>query len=118
MLQTPIALTRAGVGDLDAVAVAADAGGSDWWQATGAEFVYVYNGNAGALTVTLPYNGPQGTIDGQAVPARTVPVPAGQRKLIGPFPAGLYQATATGFVTVQWSLTAGVKLAVVRWQPN
>jgi len=117
-LQTITILSRSGILDLDTLAVAVDAGATDWWPNTGSEFVYVNNGNAGSLTVTLQYNGPSGSIDGQALTAKTCIFATTKRGLIGPFPTMYYTSQSTGFATLGWSVTATVKVAIVRFTPS
>lgn len=117
-LQTVTTISRSGILDLDSTAVAADAGLTDWWVGTGNEFLYVNNGSGGNLTVTLQYNGPAGTVDGQAVANRTVVIATGKRAIIGPFPVDKYVSQSTTFVTVGWSTVSSVKVAVLRWTPN
>jgi hypothetical protein len=117
-LQTISNLTRAALIDLDTLAAAADVGGIDWWTgATGSEYVYVNNGNAGSLTVTLQFNSGL-TVDGQTPPNRTVVIATGKRALIGPFPTSIYNSGANAQVTLGWSVTSGVKVLVFRVAPN
>lgn len=116
--QTITQISRAGATDLDALAVAADAGLTDWWTGTGNEFLYVNNGGGSPITLTLQYNGPGGTIDGVALSNRTVSVGAGKRAIVGPFPGNLYTSQSTGRVTVGWSAVTSVKVAVLQWTPN
>lgn len=118
-LQTVVTLGRAGIVDLDASAVAADAGLTDWWpNSDGANFLYVNNGSGGSLTVTLQYNGPGATVDGVALANKTVVIATLKRALIGPFVPNLYTAAGTGFTTVAWSTVTSVKLLVVRFTAN
>ena len=86
---------------------AATAGGDEFAN-TGKEFIYINNGHTGAQTVTIVT---QQTVDGQAVADRTVSVPAGEFRLIGPFPVATYndsgnktQLTYSGVT----SLTIGI----------
>lgn len=75
--------SRAGV-DLTGVAVAS---GGDSFPNTGHEYLVIDNGNAAEVTVTLDI---RASVDGQAVPDRTVAVPTGKVYAIGPFPVALY----------------------------
>lgn len=92
--------------------LSAAAGGGDSWANTGKEFIYINNGDASPVTLTIVT---QQTVDGQAVADRTVTIPAGEFRLVGPFPVGTYndgnnlcQLTYSGVT----SLTLGiVKLA-------
>lgn len=79
-LISPQTISRAGLGPAFA---AANVDGH-FWPNTGQQFLHVKNGSASPITVTFPI---PVTVDGQAVAARTVSVPAttGER-IIGPFP--------------------------------
>ncbi len=76
-------LSRDGVDD---AGVAADAGG-DQFANSGAEFFRIHNGGGAQITVTIAT---QLAVDGEAVADKTVDVPAGESRVIGPFPTGLY----------------------------
>jgi hypothetical protein len=108
-LQTVHLTSRAGI-DLDATAIAADTGLTETWPGTGSEFLYVNNGGASALTVTLTISA---TVDGQPVSSKTVSVPAGARWIIGPFPVASYNDSARN-THVSWSTATSVKVAVFR----
>jgi hypothetical protein len=54
-------------------------------------FIYVKNGSGGSITVTLDITQ---TVDGQEVTDRTVAIPAGEERVIGPFPVAYYGASA------------------------
>lgn len=71
-------------------AVACEAGGDSVPNDNGDVFVRVANGDASQHTVTIVT---QKTVDGQAVADRTVDIPAGEERLIGPFPPGTYNDT-------------------------
>jgi hypothetical protein len=49
--------------------------------------LHVKNGGASPITVTI---GSTKTVDGRTLPAKTVSVANASERLIGPFPAGLY----------------------------
>lgn len=85
-LNTPAIVTRAGV---DTVGNAADATGDEWAN-TGQQFVEVKNGGGGSITVTLNI---RALIDGAAAVNPTVTIAAGQTKMLGPFPSGIYNDT-------------------------
>jgi hypothetical protein len=108
-VQTIHLTSRAGL-DLDATAIAADAGLTESWPGSGAEFLYVNNGGTGALTVTLTI---PVQVDGQSVASKTVSVPAGARWLIGPFPPTSYNDSSRN-VHISWSTATSVKVAVLR----
>ena len=84
---TAAAVSRDGV---DPAPVAADAAGDEFTN-TGKEFLYVENSGAGSIVITITT---QQTVDGLAVPDRTVTIPAGGIRLIGPFPGTIYNRSA------------------------
>jgi len=98
-------ITRAG---LTPALPAADVGG-DSFVNTGKEFLYIDNASGGVLTVTLDI---QQTVDSQAVIDRTVTIPDGAFKLIGPFPTNIYNDAAKK-VNVTYSTVVGVKVSVI-----
>ena len=107
--QTIQIISRAGI-NLDSVAVAADTGLTETWPGSGTEFLYVSNGAAAAITVTLTI---PVTVDGQPVTNKTVSVAASAHALIGPFPRSSYNDTSNN-VHIGWSSATSVKLAVLR----
>ena len=72
--------------------------------------LYVKNASGGSINVTV---GTPGVVDGLAVADLVVAVGAGVNKLIGPFPAGIYNQTG-GLVYVDWSAGTSVTAAVLR----
>ena len=80
-------ISRAG---LTPALAAADVGGDDFVN-TGKEFIYVANGSGAPIIVTLDI---RPTVDGQAVTDRTISVPAGGDKFIGPIPTNVYNDAA------------------------
>lgn len=80
---------------------------SDTFENSGRTLIEVVNGGAGALTVTIPVSS---TVDGLAVEDRTVAFTAGQTKVLGPFPPGIYGST----VTLEFSATTSVTAAVIQ----
>lgn len=107
---TVATVSRAGV---DAAGVAADVAGDEWTN-TGQEFVEVFNGGGSPITVTLDV---QATLDGAAVTDPTVSVPAGARRMIGPFPTGIYNNTSTGRARVAYSGVTSVTTKVFKCTP-
>lgn len=89
---------------------AAAAGGGDEFPNTGREFLEVINGGGGAITVTVTTTG---TVDGEPIADRAVSVPAGERRRIGPFPTGTFNA-ADGNVDVAYSGVTTVTVGVFR----
>lgn len=106
-LKTVTTVSRAGV---DMVGEAADAAG-DEWPNTGSEFVQVFNGSAGAVTVTKDI---RATTDGAAAVDPTVSVPAGKTYLIGPFPPGWYN-DANNRAKITYSAVTSVTIKVVKF---
>lgn len=72
----------------------------------GRTFLHVKNGGGSPDTVTLVT---PGTVSGLAIADRTISVPAGAERLIGPLDPGLYGAIAT----VQHSFITSVTAAAV-----
>lgn len=82
MARLDLVVTDIGRGGVDNAGVAGQADGH-MFPSRGKEFVEVENSGAGAATVT--FVSPR-EIDGLAISDLTVSVPAGGRRLIGPFP--------------------------------
>lgn len=106
-------ISRTGITDLVATAVAADAGLSDKWAGTGAEFLFVNNGGGVNCVITLVFNA-SAVVDGQTPANRTATVNAGKAGVIGPFPVGLYN-DANGFMNVSYSQVATVKVLPIKF---
>ena len=102
------ALSRLG---LEPSFAAANADGNSW-NNTGREFLHVKNG---ASDVVVTVQTPR-TVDGQAVSARTVTVPATEERMIGPFPPAIFnQRGALGDVVhVDYDDESNVTVAVFR----
>jgi urocanate hydratase len=110
---TATVLSRAGVADLVAAAVAADAALSDKWANTGKEFVFLNNG--GGVTCTVTLTGGLGlAVDGQTPAAKTVVVLAGKAAIFGPFPKKYYD-DALAFANIGYSQVASVKVLVFQF---
>jgi hypothetical protein len=89
-------VARAGV----LYAVVAAASGGDSFVNDGRTLVAIYNAHASASrTVSFDI---QKDVDGQDPPSITVTLTAGQTKLVGPFPTGIYN-DANGLVQVAYS---------------
>jgi len=69
----------------------AAAGGGDEFVNTGNEFIHVKNGHSGSQDVVIET---PATVDGLAVADRTVSVPNGEERIIGPFPVATYNDVA------------------------
>jgi hypothetical protein len=72
--------------------------------------LYISNADASSktCTVTTP-----GTVQGQAVGDVPIVVPAGERRIAGPFPRADF-AAADGNADIVWSATTAVTFAVIR----
>lgn len=75
----------------------------------GRTFFHVINGNASPLTVIIQTTA---VVDGLAVADRTVVVPAGEERIIGPFPPEWYNH-ADGKVYVDYDITPSVTAAAI-----
>lgn len=81
----------------------------------GADIAFIVaNGSASEITVTLDIQaaGP----DGATVTDPTVAVPAGETRMIGPFPTGIYN-DANGRVGITYSAVTTVTVMAVRLNP-
>lgn len=84
-------------------AVVAAAAGGDSFANDGRTLLAVYNAHGSAArTVSIDI---QKAVDDQDPPSRTVTLTAGQTKLIGPFPTGIYN-DPNGLVQVSYSDSA------------
>ena len=107
---TVAAVTRAGV---DVAGVAADAAGDEWAN-DGKQFVEVNNGSAGSINVTLNI---RATVDGAAAVNPVVAIAAGARKIIGPFPTGVYN-DSNGRAKISYSAVATITTKVLNCPPG
>jgi len=88
--------------------------GSDIYQVQneGTTILHVKKSGAGVCTVTITTFG---TVDGMAITDRTVSIPASTGdKFIGPFPTGVYNDPATGYLEFTVSDITGLTVAVLR----
>lgn len=76
----------------------------------GRVFIHVKNGDASQHTVTVQT---PGTVDGLDVAERTVDIPAGEERIIGPFPPGHYNQ-ADGKVYIDYDAVTSITLAAIR----
>lgn len=107
---TPVTTSRAGVSDAGGAAASA---GGDTFTNDGMTMLLVKNGSGSAITVTELIGQ---TIDGQAVTAKTVSVPAGQTMLLGPFPAAIYTDPATGNMAFTYSGVTSLTVKAIKFQ--
>lgn len=105
---TPATAVRTGL-DIVGDAVAAATLG-DTFVNTGRELLFIANGDVSDMTLTIvtPV-----TLGGQAVADRTVTIPAGESRLIGPFPPGVYN-NAAGGVDLTYSAVTDLTVYVVK----
>lgn len=93
---------------------AANVDGHSLGNSDGATMLYVKNGAAGAVTVTVQT---PGTVDGLAIPDRTISVPAGGERLIGRLRPDVYNrppgGTDEGAIYVDFSAVASVTVAAL-----
>ncbi len=84
-------------------------------------FIQVVNGNAGAVIVTIdayPTGNQTPKPDDLTVTDRTVSIPAGETRLIGPFPPSIYNRPADGKVKVTCDVVALTTIAAIYMLPN
>lgn len=103
-LLTATPITRSGI----TPALAAAGAGGDSWANSGKEFIEVNNAGGAPITVSIAI---QGTVDGVAVPARTVVVTNATRRFIGPFQPGFYNDT-NGQIQLTYSGVTSVTVGV------
>ena len=70
-------------------------------------FLHVKNGSGGSIDVTIQT---PGTIDGLAITDRTVAVPAGEERMMGPFPAAYYGSS----LAISYSGVTSLTIAAIR----
>ena len=85
------------------------AGGGDKFVNTGPEFLYVKNGDVASKTVTIAI---QSQPDGQTVTPKSVVIPAGEFRIIGPFPSMYNDAQSK--VNLTYSAVTSLQLAVLK----
>lgn len=91
-------------------AVAAAAGGDEFANTGGGRrLLVIENGSGSPMTLTVTT---QATVDGEAADDKTIAVPAGERHLIGPFPASIYN-DGDGNVQLAYSDETSVTVAVI-----
>jgi hypothetical protein len=88
----------------------AAAAGGDEFANTGDEFIHVKNGDGSSHTVTIET---PATVDGLAVADRDVAIPAGEERMIGPFPGSTYN-DGDGMVQLTYDGVTSVTLAVLK----
>jgi hypothetical protein len=99
-------VVRAGVKPV--YVAAAEAG--DSFANTGDEFIHIKNGAGDPYVVTIAT---PATVDGLAVADRTVSIPAGEERMIGPFPSNTYN-DSTGKVQLTYDGIVSVTIAIIK----
>lgn len=108
MARTAITAQTVTAAGLDLADEAANVDGNQFgW--TPRRLVRVVNGSAGEVTVTIPT---PAQVAGLDVAERTVAVPAGGTRFIGPFPPSAYRQ-ADGSVHLDYSAVTSVTVAVL-----
>lgn len=87
------------------------AAASDDFLNDGKTVAWVVNGGGSSITVTIPSHK---TIQGLTVPDRTVSVPNGATRVIGPFDKSVHN-DANDKVTLEFSATTSVTFALLRF---
>jgi hypothetical protein len=105
---TPVALSRVGIPDIaaQAVAVALGGGSIDSVRNSGREFCIVFNNSGNPINVTVPYTLPS---DGVLPTAHVTTIPAGKIGLIGPFITQYYN-DANGNFNITYSATTNISV--------
>jgi|GEM_PF-661066 len=113
-LKTPQSLSSAGVEPTFTAAVA----DGHKIPNNGRMILYVKNDDASSKTITVQT---PGSVDGLAIPDRTVAVPAGEERVIGPLDTGTYNmrdgaaaATEREMVYVDYSAVTSVTIAALK----
>jgi hypothetical protein len=108
---TQTEITRAGINPEGVDQAAAVA---DYFANSGKQMLYAKNGDASSKTITIAT---QQTVDGLAVEDLTVTIPAGETRLIGPFPPSVYN-DGDGRVQLSYSAVTSVMVAVLKFTAN
>lgn len=72
--------------------------------------LYISNASGGSITATITT---PGTVQGQAIGDVPIVVPAGERRIAGPFAFADF-AAADGLADIGWSATTSVTFAVLK----
>jgi hypothetical protein len=91
---------------------AAAAGGGDTFTPDRDTFLHVKNGSGGAITVTVVT--PRADALGNAIADNAVSVPAGQERMLGPYPAEHYADPADGLADITYSGVTSLTIGVFR----
>lgn len=96
-LIAPVVSSRDGVASPSFASVEA---GGDWFANDGRVIAWIANGHISQARAA--YAAIQQQVDGQAVAAKSISIPAGTAKLFGPFPPELYN-DVDGYVQLTYS---------------
>src|SRR5262245_20914970 len=97
---------------LDLAGSVAASSGGDQWLSDGTELLWIQNGGAASIVLTLKFNAAV-AVDGQTPANRTVSVAAGQLLIVGPFPVGEYKDPG-GYMNVGYSSVTSLSVLVFR----
>lgn len=97
-----------------ALATVAAAGGGDKFLPSKDTFLYVNNGGAGAITVTVATPNEVPGLPDVGQTDVSVSVPAGAARYIGPFPYEFFSNSADGLADITYSGVATVTVAAVK----
>jgi hypothetical protein len=75
------------------------------------DFVHVKNGGVGAIVVTIQT---AAVFDGLALADKTINIPAGEERFVGPFTMGIYNQSADASVYVDFDVVTSVTVAVLK----
>lgn len=89
---------------------ASAAGGGDEFVNTGVQALHVKNGSGGDIVVTIET---PNAVDTLAIADRDVTVPAGEERIIGPFPTSHYN-DANGKVQITYDGVTSLTVAVLQ----
>lgn len=98
-------ITRAGTEP----AYAAAAGGGDTFTPSSRTLIHAKNGSGSAITVTVTT--PRTDPLGNAVADNAVAIPAGEERMIGPFPYEHYSDPSTGLAALSYSDVTTLSIA-------
>ncbi len=93
----------------------------DGFANNGNVFLEIFNGNAGAVVATIdayPTGNTTPKPDGLTVTDRTVSIPAGETRMIGPFPPSIYNRPADNKAKVTCDVVTLTKIAAIYLIPN
>jgi hypothetical protein len=111
-------LARTGINPVGTLPTVTD---GDKFNNTGKEFLAVVNASLSLATVVtvdaFPTNPQSSPPDGLTVTDRTVSIPAGESRMIGPFPPSIY-SDVNGYAHVKCAPVTDVTIKALRLIPN